>query len=111
MFQSSQRYSILRASVPLCEPTYDADGNLTSDGVFTYAYDSAGRLTAVSSNGVTVASFAYDATGRRVRKVTPAATHAFFYDDWNLIEERIACTNGTSTTIRYHWGKDLSAAA
>ena len=28
--------------------------------------------------------------------------------EWNLVEERIAYTNGTSTTIRYHWGKDLS---
>ena len=32
----------------------------------------------------------------------------FFYDGWNLIEERIAYTNGTSSTIRYFWGKDLS---
>ena len=30
------------------------------------------------------------------------------YDNWNLIEERIAYTNGTTTTIRYFWGRDLS---
>ena len=33
---------------------------------------------------------------------------AFFYDGWNLVEERIAYTNGTSSTIHYYWGKDLS---
>ena len=50
--------------------------------------DTADRLKAVSSNhGLLVASS---------------------YDDWNLIEERIAYTNGTSSTIRYSWGKDLS---
>ena len=30
--------------------TWDANGNLLSDGVNTYAYDSANRLTAVSGN-------------------------------------------------------------
>ena len=40
--------------------------------------------------------------------MTPGATTTFFYDDWNLIEERVAYTNGTSSTIRYYWGKDLS---
>ena len=34
---------------------------------------------------------------------------AFFYDDWNLVEERVAYTNGTVSTIRYFWGKDLSS--
>jgi RHS repeat-associated protein len=40
--------------------------------------------------------------------VTPEATTTYFYDDWNLIEERIAYTNGTTSTIKYYWGKDLS---
>ncbi len=51
---------------------------------------------------------AYDAKSRRVRKVTPDVTTTFFFNYWNIIEERVAYTNGTSTTIRYHWGKDLS---
>jgi len=36
--------STLSASVPPCEPTYDADGNLINDGVFSYAYDAENRL-------------------------------------------------------------------
>lgn len=103
-------------SAPLRFFQYDADGNLTDDGAFHYAYDaenhlravSSARLTAVSSNGVGVASFAYDAKSRRVRKTTPAATHTYFYDDWNLVEERIARADGTAATKRYIWGKDLS---
>ena len=50
----------------------------------------------------------YDAKSRRVRKTTPEATHTFFYDGWNLIEERVAYSNGNSTMFRYYWGKDLS---
>ena len=64
----------------------------------------------VSSNGVLLATNAYDAQGCRVRKTTPGATTTFLYDNWNLVEERIACTNGTTSTVRYYWGKDLSGS-
>jgi RHS repeat-associated protein len=50
----------------------------------------------------------YDAKSRRVKKVTPDAIMTFFYDGWNLVEERISYTNGTTSTIRYYWDKDLS---
>ncbi len=87
---------------------HDEDGNLLSDGVFSFTYDSANRLKTVSSNCIVLTTNFYDAKSRRVKKVTSSATTAFFYDGWNLIEERIAYTNGTSSTIRYFWGKDLS---
>ena len=90
------------------EFTYDLDGSLLTDGIRTFTYDAANRLKTVSTNGVLVLTNFYDAKSRRVRKVTPDATTTFFYDDWNLIEERIAYTNETFSTIRYYWGKDLS---
>ena len=40
----NQYTSILRNSVSPCEPSYDDDGNLLSDGVFTFTYDAANRL-------------------------------------------------------------------
>jgi RHS repeat-associated protein len=40
--------------------------------------------------------------------VTPEATTVFIYDDWNLIEERVAYVTGAASTIKYYWGKDLS---
>ena len=86
----------------------DRDGNLLSDGVRTFTYDAANQLKTVLTNGVVVLTNFYDAKSRRVRKVTPDATHTFFYDDWNLIEERIAYTSGATSTIHYYWGKDLS---
>ena len=50
----------------------------------------------------------YDHLDRRVQKVTPEATHTYFYDGWMLIKETVANTNGTTDVIEYHWGKDLS---
>ena len=50
------------------------------------------------------------AKSRRVKKVTPNATTVFFYDDWNLIEERIAYADGRTSTVKYYWGKDLSGS-
>jgi RHS repeat-associated protein len=87
---------------------YDLDGNLLTDGNLVFSYDAANRLKTVSSNGVLVLMNFYDAKSRRVKKVTQNATTTFFYDDWNLIEERIAYANGTTSTIHYYWGKDLS---
>src|SRR6185312_14640425 len=47
---------------------YDADGNLTFDGVNTYAYDEQNRLVSVSGpSGVT--QFEYDAFGNRTAAV------------------------------------------
>lgn len=46
--------------------SYDGNGNVTSDGGLTYAWDSRNRLSALSG-GVT-ASFTYDAMGRRSGK-------------------------------------------
>ena len=87
---------------------HDADGNMTQCGDWAYTYDAANRLKTVSSNGVLLVTNFYDAKSRRVKKVSPEATITFFYDGWNLIEERIASTNGISSTIHYYWGKDLS---
>ena len=99
--------------VPNClnqytEFSYDADGNLLADGDFTFTYDAANRLKTASTNGVTLVANFYDAKSRRVKKVTAEATTTFFYDDWNLVEERVAYTNGAASSIRYFWGKDLS---
>ena len=89
---------------------YDLDGNMLSDGNLSFAYDSNSRLKTVSSNGVVLVTNFYDAKSRRVKKVTPKATTTFIYDDWNLIEERITYANGTTSTIKYYWGKDLSGS-
>ena len=90
--------------------SYTPDGGLTGFGGLTFAYDSGSRLKSVSSNGVVIAAYDYDAFDRRVWKVTPEAETTFVYDGWNLVLEEVAHTNGAVDRIEYVWGKDLSGS-
>jgi RHS repeat-associated protein len=100
---------------------YDADGNLTSDGIWTYEWDAENRLAALSmTNIANVPSsnrfrleFAYDYQGRRISKLikvwsgsfTPQSTNRFVYDQWNAL----ALLNPQSVTqAAFLWGQDLS---
>ena len=58
---------------------YDANGNLTAYGTFTYGYDAENRLTSASGAGNTV-SYAYDAQGRRKRKTVNGVTTLYVTD-------------------------------
>jgi RHS repeat-associated protein len=60
-------------------PAYDGNGNLTSDGTFTYGYDAESRLISASGAGNS-ASYAYDAQGRRKSKTVNGATTLFVQD-------------------------------
>ncbi len=74
----------------------DNNGNVINDGTFAYAYDYQNRLRTVTraSNSVLIATYSYDGAGRRIRKVvhtgTGAGTTDYYYDNWNVIEERDA---------------------
>ena len=95
-------------NAPPTSPTYDADGNMTAFGPWTYTYDSNSRLVDVSSSGVLLVTNIYDAKGRRVKKVTQNGTSTYIYDDWNLIYERVDHAAGGVDEFHYVWGKDLS---
>ena len=88
--------------------SYDLDGNMTRHGDWTYAYNSGNRLVSVSSSSTIVATFAYDAQGRRVEKVTADGTHRYFYDGWLLVYEHITRPDNTISEVEYFWGKDVS---
>jgi RHS repeat-associated protein len=60
-------------------PTYDANGNLTFDGTFTYGYDAENRLISASGAGNT-AAYTYDAQGRRKSKTVNGTTTIFVQD-------------------------------
>ena len=66
--------------------TYDDNGNLTSDGETTYAYDVENRLVSVSGSG-TSAILAYDPLGRLQKTVIDGAETNFLYDGDALIAE------------------------
>ncbi len=76
---------------------YDAAGNLTAEpGGRTYQYDAENRL--ISVNGGAVASYVYDAHGRRVRKIAGGTTTEYIYD---LAGNVVAEKQGTVWTKGY----------
>ncbi len=101
---------------------YDKDGNLLSDGRWTYEWDGENRLIrmATQASAVTAGTpkqrltFAYDQQGRRISKKVEdwkgsryqeRFTMLFLYDGWNLAAEVLS----TGPKIRsYMWGSDLS---
>ena len=103
--------------------TYDLDGNLTSDGVWTYEWDGENRLKAMSMTNIIAnipdpqrkrLEFAYDFMGRRFSKVVKTwngaavaspSTNLFVYDGWNLV----AVLNSSFSLLHsFMWGQDLS---
>jgi RHS repeat-associated protein len=70
-------------------PVWDANGNLTSDGLTagatTFSYDTENRLT--GATGARNASLAYDPLGRLYQVVSGGTTTRFLYDGDRLIAE------------------------
>jgi RHS repeat-associated protein len=104
--------------------TYDADGNMTSDGRFNYEWNAENRLVKVTTPLVGLPSnvpkvklkMDYDQQGRRISQVRSTydgsswawqETRSFIYDGWNLVGERRGTASGT-TTNWYVWGLDMS---
>lgn len=84
--------------------TYDTRGNLTGDGVWTFAYDQENHLIGASKSGTT-ASYAYDGLGRRISKTVNGTTTQYIYSGANLLEER----DGSGTVLakyEYEGGVD-----
>jgi RHS repeat-associated protein len=65
--------------------TYDLDGNLTSDGTNTYAWNARNQLASINSG--TTASFVYDGFARRQAKTVTGASTSFLYDRISPVQE------------------------
>jgi RHS repeat-associated protein len=66
--------------------SYDANGNLTSDGTNTYVWDARNQL--ISITGAVTASFQYDAFGRRINKTINGQSMGFLYDGADVVQEQ-----------------------
>jgi RHS repeat-associated protein len=63
---------------------YDANGNMTSDGLNSFTWDSRNQL---SSMNFGANSFQYDGLGRRVGKTISGTTTNYLYDGANIVQE------------------------
>jgi RHS repeat-associated protein len=97
------------------DPDYRANGqvwldNRVGDGTYQYDYDSNGRMVQVRKNNAVIASYGYDAAGRRILRTvtTPALNRDYLYfPDGRLMAE----ADATGATVReYIWLGDLPIA-
>ena len=115
---SLNQYTSVAGSTNLA---YDADGNLTNDGIFSYSYDAENRLVAAYPISPVVGSLAvvnrYDHWHRRVQKIVKqydgmtwetTETHTFIWDGNNIVLEKIAFAGGATRMCEYFWGTDKS---
>ena len=65
--------------------SYDANGNLLSDGSLAHSWNARNQLASLS--GAAVASFQYDALGRRIGKTVAGTATGFLYDGINPVQE------------------------
>ncbi len=102
--------------------TYDANGNLLSDGQRVYTWDEENRLVAIETVGASQADtrrseFLYDGMGRRAQRVDLSVWNGtsynqtnvtrFIWDGWLLLAE--ADAEGQLTAYHAH-GLDLSGS-
>jgi RHS repeat-associated protein len=88
--------------------TWDANGNLLSDGVRSYSYDHANRLAQVVSGTLTT-GFTYNGAGDRVAKTVDGVTTAYVLDPAAGLTQVLQETTASQTT-RYLYGHDGSTA-
>ncbi|WP_298333495.1 RHS repeat-associated core domain-containing protein, partial [Asticcacaulis sp.] len=93
---------------------YDQNGNLTTDGGTTYAYDIENRL--LSASGAANATLSWDPLGR-LHQTTGSTTTRFLYDGDSLVAEYNASGNlahryihgsGPDEPVVWYEGSDLS---
>ena len=97
-------------------PSYDLDGNLLSDGLWTYTWDAENRLIKAvrDLSGVPYREvrYDYDGAGRRIQclvyhapATSPVSTEKYLYEG----SKRIVTLNGSNQPLQsYLWGLDAS---
>jgi len=82
---------------------YDSKGNIINDGTFTNTYDTQNRL--INVNGGAVATYKYDALGRRIQKNVGGTITSFAYSGIHEIEN-LDATNTVTSSYVYGGGFD-----
>lgn len=93
-------------------PTYDANGNVLSDGTNTYVWNGRNQL---ASMNMSAQSFQYDPFGRRAAKTILSVTTNYLYDGVNPVQELAGSTVTanlvTGAVDEYFQRTDSSGAA
>jgi RHS repeat-associated protein len=109
----TNNYQVTVASGANRTLTYDLNGNLINDGIKTYEWDAANRLTAINYTGMTKRTeFTYDGLSRRVKTVektgaTVNSTKKFIWEGMAIAEER----NSSNKITRKHYPRGVQFLA
>ncbi len=87
---------------------YDADGNMTSDGIRSYEWDAENRLVRVAGSAIGEVTFTYDPYHRRTRLVErfgsqTVADRTLRWAGLEIVGERIVTNGGFATEDRYYY--------
>ncbi|MGH9670654.1 MAG: RHS repeat-associated core domain-containing protein [Terriglobales bacterium] len=82
---------------------YDGAGNLTNDSLHTYTYDGENRIKTVDGTGAT---YTYDTTALRVKKVVGATTTVYIFSGSKVVAEYV---NGSLSKEYVYAGSTLLA--
>ncbi len=86
-------------------PTYNNNGDTTGDNGLTYVYNAWDELVTVKNGSTIVASYTYDALGRRITETYGSTTNNLYYSpSWQVIEERQNGTGTSNVTYQFVWG-------
>jgi RHS repeat-associated protein len=77
--------------------SYDAAGNLLSDGTTTYTYDAENRIISATNGANGTTTYIYDADGKRLRKTANGVVTDYLYDSNG---HQIAAVNGSGAWVR-----------
>lgn len=82
--------------------TYDANGNRTSDGKYTYTWNEADQLVAVTKKGESqpFATYKYDDDNRRIEKNVNGVVTRYFYDGNSI--NPLYETDGNGNVLRHY---------
>ena len=100
----------ITSTTGIATPTYDAAGDMTSDGTLNYKYDAWNRLVEVdqaSGGNALVATYQYDGQNHRVIKTLADGTRTDYYYNrqWQVVEERMLPSGENQNTVvtQYVW--------
>ncbi len=107
-------------------PEYDDDGNLVSDGRWTYTWDAMNRLVGLTptANALTAGvpnetiTHTYDHLSRRIGKKVVTTTSGntttketrYLYENWNVVAEFTVESGELVPSATYLWSQDLSGS-
>lgn len=89
--------------------SYDANGNMTHDGLNSLVYDAENRVLSSTTGGVTT-NYTYDGAGLRVKKISGGTTTVYIFSGGKVIAEYVNGAAVNSPTREYMYsGSQLLA--